>query len=409
MFNMNSKKVITDKYKNYLSFLILALITISMITSDWLYGPVAISELIMAFTLLVTIVFNMDLLKKIKWKLYIFGICFLIIQTIYQLALNQELILKLLLYSVVKIIFYSFFINMFYYYVKDNYLEKRFLTFLNIGAIIAILIGIYITFAIITESELPYKFFWEFTRTKRFSYEYKEYSNIIRTRSLFSEPAHLGYFLNFILGFNLFSNFKVKNYILFNILLLIGIFFTLSYASIGVTSIILFVKLMTVTKSSGYSITMKKIVVISIPLLLLIVIFREYLVVTIVERTISIFNGTDASAYNRLFSSWKYINLENLLFGNGVAHSPPITNNFAYFLSDFGIFIFSISIYLTYKLLQKNIGLGVLFILLNFQKGGYLSPVFTLFILGVLVYAFNKNSLDSKQLKKSYFTNIKDK
>lgn len=69
-------------------------------------------------------------------------------------------------------------------------------------------------------------------------------------------------------------------------------------------------------------------------------------------------------------------------------------------LSDLGLIAFVGSIIFTVALIANNTGVGLIFVLLNFQKGGYLSPAFSLLILFVLVFVKPLRINRCKVLKK---------
>ncbi|OJF94715.1 hypothetical protein [Alkalibacterium sp. 20] len=374
---------------------LLSLLVTSMIISDWLIGPFAVSELVMGGLLALTLLVDPTLLKKLKLRWLGFISLYMLFHIGVNYFINTPFNLRLGVYSYIKVVFFFVFVSIMYEYIKRNRMEAKVLRGLNIGAIIAIIIGVYITLSIATDFEWPYEFFWRFTRTSSFTYEFKGNSDIIRTRSLFSEPAHLGYFLNSVLGINFFGKLKDKYSMYFQFSLIIGILLTLSYASIGVMVILIITKLVQVIKENKDNKLLQNktaLLILVVSTLLIVFIFRDFLYTTIIERTIGIIEGTDNSAYNRLISSWTYISRDYILFGNGIAHSPPIQNVYAYFLTDLGMIGFVSILFATYKLLMLNFGLGFLFILLNFQKGGYLSPIFSLLILIIIVFANYKES-----------------
>lgn len=270
---------------------------------------------------------------------------------------------------------------------------------MNIGAVFAIAIGLYITIAIALNKELPYEFIWEFTRTDTFSYQFQGNSNIIRTRSLFSEPAHLGYFLNIVLTINLFSKYKDDYKLFFETFIIFGILLTLSYSSIIIMISLIILRSIMYIYNNGF----KKIKINKYGLLFILIIvvasafiMQDFLYTTLIERTIGIFNGIDNSAYNRIYNSWSYISKESLVLGNGIGHTPPIQNIYAYFLSDLGILPFIIICAFTVYVLKLNLGFGFAFILLNFSKGGYLSPIFLVFLICLFIFTFD---FESEQLK----------
>lgn len=371
---------------NVVHYLILSLLVLAVLISDWVIGPFAVSEFFIGMIVVILLTTNRHLIYKVNKTYFVAISIFFLLHMLTQLFFNPEFSTRTAVYGIVKIFFFSILVNLTYLYIKENHLEESFLKALNIGAVLAILIGVYITIALITEADLPYEFFWRLTRSSSFSYEFKD-TNIIRTRSLFSEPAHLGYSLLIILGMNLFSAYKNNFSSLFNLVLITGIILTLSYSSLAVLFLILTVKVFLLLKNKKLRHVSLLTVVLSVLFAVyLMYIFRDYLYVTVVERTIQMISGTDNSARNRIVESWSYVSVDNFLIGNGIGQTPSIQNIYAYFLSDMGIAAFIFSILFSFILLKRNMGLGILFVLLNFQKGGYLSPVFTLLILILLIF-----------------------
>ena len=88
--------------------------------------------------------------------------------------------------------------------------------------------------------------------------------------------------------------------------------------------------------------------------------------------------------------SWNYVNKEHIFMGNGMGHTPEIWNIYAYVLSDLGLIAFILFCIFSVFLIIKNYKMGILFIVLNFQKGGYLSSAFWSYLLLLFIY-INKN------------------
>lgn len=380
-----------------LSNIILFLLTLSLLVSDWLIDLIAVSEITMGVILILVIGQRFSILKSINFNFFILMLSYFIIHIGLHIYVNDDFVLKASIYGLAKIVFFSVFINLMYVYIKHNKLESRFLKFLNVGAIIAIVLGLYITLVLITKVDLPYEFFWRFTRTSPFSYEFQGNSDIIRTRSVFSEPAHFGYFLNIVLSLNLFTKYRKNISYHFVYIIVAGIIATLSYASISVMTVLLSFKLITLVKNKKIDFSKYKGILLILIAVLAAYILRDFLYETVVDRTINIVQGTDESAYNRLFNSWEYVDKDNILLGNGIGHTPSVQNIYAYFISDLGLIPFLGIVIFSVILCRCNSGMGILFILLNFQKGGYLSPIFSLFILILFVYV-----VDFKHIFYSY-------
>lgn len=393
---INNQKNDTSNY--FLESILLFLLVTSMLISDWITGAVAISELIMLLMMGILVVIDPGLVRELKVKWAALLTLYLFSHIAVNSVINDEFLVRLALFSYVKVMFYFAFINLMFAYIKKNALEKRVLRSLNIGAVIAILVGLYITIAIATDVNWPYEFIWRFTRTSSFTYEYKGSSDIIRTRSFFSEPAHLGYYLLIVLGMNFFSKVRDKYSIYFQFIIIIGILLTLSYASIGVLIGLIGIKAIQLFRHNDMSAVLhhKQVYLVMLIVVgLTIFLFRDFLYETVIERTRGIIDGTDNSAYNRMITSWTHLERDYFLFGNGIAQSPPLQNIYAYFLTDFGIIGFVSILIATFKIVSMNVGIGVLFLMLNFQKGGYLSPIFSLFILTIAVFVSNRDKKDT--------------
>lgn len=370
--------------------LILVLLAVSILVSDWMVGMIAISEIFIGLILVLITVKNFDYIKSINYKFMSAVLLFFIIQFTYNLSVDMTFIFTRAFYNVVKIFFYLTFINVLYNYVRQNKLEKQVLVMLNVTAIIALVIGIYITMSILFFDQLPYEFMWRFTRSDLHSYRFRGPGFIVRTRSIFSEPAHLGYFLNLVIGVNLFHKLKKSVPVWVTLLLIAGVILTLSYASIAVLGLMILIKGLTLKNKLG--IVRNNWINLLLSLLfvgIVIFIFRENLYQTIIVRTSDILSGEDNSAFVRVINSWLYISRETVLMGRGVGHTPPLQNIYAYFLSDMGILPFVFSLIFTGYIVKNNVGLGLTFILLNFQKGGYLSPIFSISVLIILIHSLN--------------------
>ncbi|WP_423188915.1 hypothetical protein ACO1PF_10025 [Alkalibacterium sp. f15] len=271
----------------------------------------------------------------------------------------------------------------------------------NYLAVLTILIGIIIIVAIYTDNHHISRFFWTYTRQDYRSYYYAGNDSIVRMRSIFSEPAHLGHYLNTIFFANLFFNKSKKGYIL--IILMLGILLTFSYSMIFIFLITGFSYLLVNTIKGNIKWT-KKVWYLVIPMTLILAMLWDIIYVTIIERTINILSGMDGSAYNRIIESWIYVENERLIFGNGIGHTPPITNIYAYVISDFGLIGFIPYLGLTGYIILNSLTTGILFITMNMAKGGYLNPSFWLFLLFVFLYGIipsikekvNSNELEGK-------------
>ncbi|EXJ23297.1 hypothetical protein ADIAL_1205 [Alkalibacterium sp. AK22] len=383
-----------------IQYSILSLIALSILMSDWMFGLVAVSEILIGLLVLLIGLTDLSCVKSINYRFFIGTLLFFVLQFSYNLSVDMTFIFNRALFNVVKVFAYLFFINITYNYIRVNKLEKQFLVMLNIAALITILIGIYITLAILYFDHLPYEFLWSFTRSDLHSYRFRGPGFIVRTRSIFSEPAHMGYFLNMVIGVNVFSNLREKVPVWVNIVLIIGTILTLSYASIFVLSIILLFKLITLDNKYQRIKESKVFFLLSLIILAAVIyMFRDNLYQTVIVRTSDIISGGDNSAFVRLINSWLYVSRDTLLMGRGLGHTPPLQNVYAYFLSDMGIIPFGVILIFTAYLFKLNRGLGLTFVLLNFQKGGYLSPIFSILVLILLIFSIEQSNYHRYTLK----------
>lgn len=375
--------------------LIILLLPLGLILSDWIIGIFSVGDFIF-FSILLILLFTQNIfLKIIDYKILSLISVYLAINFFLNIEFNNNFDANSAIAATIKILYYSIFVLITYRFLDTRNLEMKLLKYLNIYSILVILIGVYISLAIYT-GDLPFEFIWNLTRTDELSYFYNE---TIRMRSVFSEPAHLGFYLNLNLSINLFFKRKIDFIKYINPLILGGIIFTFSYSSIAITSVLIFLYGINSFLKNGPFRFNKMLFIYMILILLLIYISHEFLYKSLIERSFSIINGEDGSASSRIFGSWKYAQKNNFLIGNGAGNTPPITNNFAYMISDLGIFAFVISILFSGVILQRNIGLGMLFIMLNFQKGGYLSPTLSVLIICVILYSKREKKFKSFESK----------
>ena len=333
--------------------------------------------------------------KKKQLILILILMCIFSVSFLLNLVINKEdFYFRLATQASIKVAFYMFIVAIFLNYIKRNQYEELFLTINNIFAVIIILIGLYIVFSIYNDHEYPYRLLWKFTREDYKSYYFNGNSNFIRMRSIFSEPAHLGFYLNVLVTSNLVNKkFDLKRVIYLTIMCL-GVFLTFSYSMIFTLFVIIFIYF---TLNIDYkNFRWNKYYSGAVFLFLSIsYLFKSYIYETIIKRTLNIFNGSDGSSYNRLIESWVYVDTESWWFGNGINHTPVITNNFAYMLSDLGLFGLTPFLFFAIWVINRSILFGILFILLNFSRGGYLGPSIWLFMLFILIYSPNKRKMIS--------------
>lgn len=385
-----SNKLHKNKHVPYiLNVLILCLLSLVFVWTDWMYNIVTFSEIIIM--ILLVMLFLSDNIYLNRKDIY-FILAFLTIMTLHNVInefITPSFILRHALAGKIKIIFFTVFVLTTFRYIIQYDLKYKVLKTLNISALIVTLIGIYIVIGIRYEN-VPYQFLWTYTRMDKTSYFLME---TIRMRSIFSEPAHLGYYYNIILGLNLFTSYKNRIPKWYSFILISSVMLTFSFSSIIITSIILSIRLFQVffwEKENSFN--YKHLIYI---LLFIGIIYYnwDFLYRTVFIRSLEIIQGEDTSALSRFFDSWIYFDYRNAFTGNGIGNSPPITNNYAYMLTDFGVIGFIISLVFTSYLLLNNFGLGVLFVLLNIQKGGYLSPAFAILMFSLVTYTDSYNNL----------------
>lgn len=381
----NASSFINKTQLTWMNAVVLLLLSLSFAFSDWMFGLFSISEYILvplAAYLFITRVKQIPG-RYIKIVSTITG--FLIIHNIYQVFLNPEFSLRLGMVTTIKLLFYIILTTLVVDYLNENQLGVNLQWFLNLTALILIVIGAYIILAI--RNDWIYEFFWFFTETHYSSFYFRGPSGIIRMRSLFSEPAHFGYFLNSILAINMFTKKNIPAF--FNIILFLGILFTLSYSAVTVAVLILLLTLIDADKRK--KIKLKKRYILVAGIFIMIIFFNfDVIYETLILRTIDIFSLQDNSVIQRLLGSWQYISGDSLFMGNGAGHTPIIFNNYAYVLSDYGIIAFISMAAANIWLIPRNYGLAIFFLIQNFQKGGYLSPIYWLLIIIVIHYSVNE-------------------
>ena len=380
-----------NKKNNHVwSNIILVLISLSFVVTDWMIGIFTLSDYIfvlVGISLLISGNYKIKR-KQLLWILIILGVIAAnIVMNEYN---NEAFILKTGLAALIRITYYVAIVVGVCNYVKNQKLEAQFLKTLNIIAVIICFIGIYITIALYSNGQLPYEFFWKFTRTDLLSYAFNENLDFIRTRSIFSEPAYLGYFLNIILAMNYFNKVKVKINKVFIILITLTLFLTFSYSAIGIMMMIQGLYFIDKINLKNFKWT-KKTTVSAIIFIVVLIFSWDLINETIINRTADILSGKDGSAYFRIIRSWDYVNTEHIFLGNGIGHTPNVWNIYAYILSDLGLIAFLVSCLFSFYTLFVNFRMGLVFIALNFQKGGYLNPAFSIFLLLIFIYIGNRD------------------
>lgn len=383
-----------DQNQHYFSSVVILLLSIAFVLSDWMYSYFTFAEYIL-FIILAFFIFTLQIYisKKQLYYLMLLGVL-LLLHTILQIYLNDNFQLNIGIVASIKLLFYFGTITSIYNYIMKYGLEKKLLTFSSIIAVIIIILGVFITIQLKQDSRIPQELFWRFTRRDIYSYYFESNPSIIRTRSLFSEPAHMGFYLNTILAAIMFSKFKFTLDKFISVFIITGIVLTFSYSMIGIMILIILLKIILLVhhkklKWNNWMLT--------IPIVVGIVLYSFWDTVntTLIDRTIRIFSGEDISARMRLLDSWQYVSRENIIIGNGLGHTPIITNIYAYALSDLGIVGLLMSITGSVLLIYNKWIFGIIFVLLNTAKGGYLSSSYWFMILFILTYS----NLDQGSIK----------
>lgn len=373
-------------YPTIFNTALIVLLVWVMILSDWSVLNVSFGDfLLVGIVLLLLSNVPIDFSKKQQQFFTISTSSIILITLLAYITDPADMNIKLLLFSNVKLMFYIGTIMMIYNYISSRGLKPKFVRINTYMSLLVIAIGIVIIYLILTDQlDILHKI-WYFTRIDDRSYHLGS-SDIIRMRSLFAEPAHLGFYLNISLYFVLKQ--RNKYWLVYTVLISIGIVLTLSYSMIMIGSWLIMSTIAKHVKLSQFKWDGRYLIVVAV-MLLIALIFGEFLYEAIYIRTLNILSGEDGSAIARLMGSWQQIDSGHLLFGVGAAHSTNITNMYAYALSDFGIIgllglLAGTGIIFTFGLRE-----GVFFTLMNISKGGYLNPLFWLFILVIGLTNFN--------------------
>ncbi|WP_261130796.1 hypothetical protein [Bacillus sp. Marseille-Q3570] len=372
--------------------LILILTSSAFVFTDWKLFFGNFTDYIL-FALFVLIIFyNLKTkyfsVKKIHFVIIIIIILLLITNILFNLIFNTFFLYEPALQGFTKAIFYLITIIILVNFIRHRKLEINLLKNLSFSAVIISLIGIYITLSIFADGIFPYEFIWEFTRQDLESYTYRGWGrSIIRTRSLFSEPAHLGFYLNTILAILYFNHNKFSIKKSHDFLITSTVILTFSYSAILIMIVIKALYYFKLRNIISLINRKKNIIFIILATIALLALWNT-IEKTLLIRTQELLSGTDASGNVRLSGSWKYIKLENLLLGVGIGNSPTLYNIYAYILTDLGIVSFLFYIVINLWLFYKNPKLAIAFTAMNFQKGGYLGGGYWIFIS--LIFLFYK-------------------
>ncbi|MFL2059878.1 hypothetical protein ACEN4K_10560 [Marinilactibacillus psychrotolerans] len=383
-----------DQFENrqpIFNHIFLFIIAAAFVVSDWMYGAFTFTELIMGMALLVLILSGKYRIHIHQFKWILAPIIIISLHTVYLFNVQEDFALRVSVIALIKLSYFLFLIVGIYNYVRVQKLEKEFLIWNNLMAMIILAIGSYIAIAVYTEinfdQNLPYEFLLKFTRLD--GHLYRKDIPIVRMKSIFQEPAHLGYYLNSILMVNLLNKNHIKITRWISTFLVIGVVLTLSYSSVFIMLAILCFWLLRNGNLLKGKIQWSSSIFFSLILIFFVIfLFRGLIYTTLIQRTIEIATGTESSGYERLIISWRYINKETYLFGYGFLQSPGMLwNVFAYVFTELGLIVFTLYILNIGYLMRFNIPIALVFILMNFAKGGYLSSSYWFLILLVIIYS----------------------
>lgn len=403
MYNYNQTLDINKPNNiNVFEILIILAITLSFILSDWMYSIFSFGEFII-IPLSIILFFSTMRFWKLEYIYWMISISLLILWNLVINSIwNDTFNIKAGIAGAIKVALFSLFVITAFDFFKKSHLKKYLLLSLNVSSVIVLIIGVYIMIALYVESNLPYEFFWRFGRTDYQSYFFRGPSGLVRMRSLFNEPAHLGYFFNVILGLNLFGSIKIKRNWIFNLLLVIGLIATFSYSAIGIMISQFLLFFFMNAKIKEFSIKNYRLWIAILILFIVMFIFRDILYETIYIRTLDIIAGRDQSFIERAAGSWQYVSRNKIINGNGVGNTGVIFNNYAYILSDFGLIGFLFFIFINAVLLYRSPVLGMIYVLLNFQRGGYLGPTFWILLMLFLVFSSNEYQNSVRKISRNF-------
>lgn len=367
------------KHTTVFDNIVVLLFTLSFVTVDWTLSIVTFSDVILLLCVILLILKSKVIITTVQFKYFVLLFMGLIINLCGQLLINAELNVRLSIASILKVTFYSLTLFSMYNFIEKEELSLILKKHLKIVTLLIIIIGVYILFNLnYYHLNIPFEFFWTFTRNDGFRFMGER--TYFRANSIFSEPAHYGFFLNTVL-FYLLNGKQITKSDTITILVIIGaVITTFSYSSLLIAIVVIGSFALENYKRKSLVFNKKYAVISLIIFSTLVFVFRETIYLTTINRTLNIISGEDSSAYNRIIGSFQYISRDNLYTGNGLAQTPPIFNNFAYFITDLGIFGITLSISSVMYFFIKNWHMGVIFILFSSIKGGYLSSQYWLLL-----------------------------
>lgn len=390
----------------FLEYSLLAAIVMSFILSDWMLGIFTFTEIILGIVIAIAVVTGKFRIYKnqIKWILLLLSSVGL--HSILIIILGNDINIRLIIISLIKLLFYLVITFWTINLVNDLNYRYLFLLLINLAGVAVFILGIYIALSVYldlnTDVSLPYESLLRYTRLD--GHLFRRDIPIVRMKSIFEEPAHLGYFMNTILSINIFGVKKIKKSNVFNSLLIIGILMTMSYSAIVIMLSILVIKMITLIASKEFKPYLNyKVFLIALVPLVFILLFREVLYTTFIIRTLELIEGTETSGYERLFDSWRFVDQTNFILGVGFMQSPGnLWNNYAYMLTELGILGMVILAGFNLIIAKSNLSLGIIFLFMNFAKGGYLSSSYWFLIVLILLY-FKEISLATSIRKEEHF------
>lgn len=372
----------------------LAIVSVAFTTTDWSISIFTFGDILLFLSLLRIVTRKQYSIKANQCLILLFTLSSVLLNVLINLLFNSNFILEQGLVGTIKIFYYMTVIIALYNYIRNKELELEFIKIVNITSVVVCIIGGYIYLAVYLSRALPYEFFWHFTRTDISSYIYKGYEmSAVRARSIFSEPAHLGFYLNYILGINYFNKYKYEINKGIDMLITITIILTFSYSSILVMILVKAMHYINFRRISKVLLNKTYIVGVLI-LIILVFAFWGTIEKTLIIRTQEALSGTDGSAKARIVGSWEYVNQDNILMGNGIGNTAEIFNIYAYVLSDLGLVSFLIFSLLSILIISINFKIGILFMVLNFQKGGYLASGYWILLLILFIFWGKKHEIN---------------
>lgn len=356
-----------------------------LVFNDWRFGELSFSDplIIIGIAMLIG---SIGKLTINQFFLIIAAILLTVINIIVAPFFNSDYAVQDGIFYIGKILAYTLFVLLLYNHIIRKQLQKQALNILIGSALIIGLIGVYITVVISMNLNLPYEMFWEFTRQDPDSYMFQGHADVTRTRSIMSEPQHLGLFLNAVLVLALFSGRMNKKYILPLIVIGLIAISTLSFSTIPVTILIVLIYLI---KKHGVTFFLRKefLLIILVAFIVAIPMWSS-IETTLFSRGEQISGGEDESASLRLSASWGYVEAETFITGGGVGSTPYIWNNYAYMLTDYGIVGLGLMIILSYIIFKRNPIFGLFFVIFSFQKGGYLTGFYWMIVLFFFIFSY---------------------